>query len=275
MNKIILSLEQVNELVRENRYKVDEKRKFISRCIDGRYENEKDLPALAFPGADLGELIMILSAGNFYGFEVDFEKARESLINVIGGEENYRIHTDSHADPKVPAGGCGHWKQINLDSKGYDLNPDQIELIKKEAFDYVKKFGTDEKKYITLQGEHLEGAVLLIKGKWGVYPQLQLETDYGKRLVQVFIYHQSLVDERHRALAKELIKNKAVIFRLDPGLRRDDKESEDENWLYNALSDISENHLMETSKRLAKGLPIYQVIFEDDGGFDIKEQGTV
>ncbi len=256
MNKIILSLEQVNELVRENRYKINPKTKFISRCIDGRYANDENLPSLAFPGADLGELALIMATGNSYGFDVDLDKALKSLIGVIGGDENFRLHTDSHADQNVPAGGCGHWKQINLDSKAYSLGGKEIDLIKKNL-----NIG----KSIVLEGDHIEGAVLMVKGGWGVYPQAHLETNQGKRLVEVFVYHQSLVDERHRVLAKELIKNKAVKF----------YNGEDEDWLYNAFCEMSENHLMETARRLAKGLPIYEVIFEEDGDFKINNIGSV
>ncbi len=256
MNKIILTLDNVGELVRENRYKVVPEKKFLSRCIDGRYSNSEDLPALAFPGADVGELALIFATANSYGFDVDKEKTLKSLVEVFGGKENFRLHTDLHADPKVKAGGCGHWKQINLDMKAYSLESKDIDFIN-------KNLGIG--KQVVLEGEHMEGAVLMINGNWGVYPQARLETDQGKRLAEVFIYHQSLVDERHRALAKLLIKNKTVVFR----------NGEDEEWLYNAFSDVSEIHLMETARRLAKGLPIYKVTFKESGDFSIAQEGNV
>ncbi|MBI5127185.1 hypothetical protein HZA76_01890 [Candidatus Roizmanbacteria bacterium] len=252
MNKVILSLELVGHLVRENRYRVDPKTKFLSRCIDGRYPNETNLPALAFPGADLGELALIMATGNSYGFDVDLGKALKSLVGLIGGVSNFRLHTDGHADPKLLAGGCGHWKQINLDPKAYSLSEKEIDSIK-------KNLNIDQP--IVLEGEHIEGAVLMVKGDWGVLPQAHLETDQGKKMVEVFIYHQSLVDERHRVLSKALIKNKAVKF----------YNGEDEDWLYEALSDMSENHLMETAKRLASDLPIYSVIFNEDGNFKLEK----
>lgn len=256
MNKFILNLETVHDLVQENRYKVDDKNKFISRCIDGRYPNTEGLPALAFPGADVGELALILATANSYGFDIDPKKVIATLIKVIGGAQNFQKHTDSHADPKVVAGGCGHWKQINLDPKAFSLGDKNLEFIKKNI-----NIG----KSVTLQGDHLEGAVLIIRGDWGVYPQFQLEEDPGKRLVEVFVYQQSLVDQRHKKLAQELIKNKAIKF----------YNGEDEEWLYNALSDVSEIHLMETAGRLAKGLPIYEVKFDDEGGFKINQQDVV
>lgn len=256
MNKIILTQDNIREIVADNKYKVEEKTKYISRCIDGRYENSKDLPVLAFPGADVGELALILATANSYGFEINVEKTFKSLVKVVGGENNFRLHTDSHGDKNIRASGCGHWKQINLDPKAYNLNEDQIKLIQDKL-----TIGQS----VTLNGEHLEGAVLIVKGDYGILPQLSLYTDQGKKQVQVFVYHQTLVDERHRLLAKELIKNKAVIF----------KNGEDEDWLYNALSDTAENHLMETAKRLAKGLPIYSVVFKEDGSFKIEQQGIV
>lgn len=260
MNKIILNLNNIHELVFKNKYQVNEKTKFLSRCIDGRYDNSQDLPALGFPGADVGELALIFATANSYGFELNKEKILDSFLEVIGGEENFRLHTDSHADEKILAGGCGHWKQIKLDSKAYNLEKDQIDFIEKNIATFVRP-----PQNCILKGDHLEGAVLLISGNYGILPQFDIKTDQGLKHVQVFVYHQTLVDERHRLLAQELIKNKAVIF----------KNGENEEWLYNALSDVSENHLMETAKRLAKGLPIYSVVFEKDGSFKIEEQGVV
>lgn len=256
MNKIILTLENIQDIVSQNKYKIDDKTKFLSRCIDGRYQNENNLPALAFPGADVGELALVFATANSYGFEVKKEKVLKSFLKVVDGEKNFRLHTDSHADPKLPAGGCGHFKQMGLDPKAYNLDISEIEFIKKNL-----NIGES----VTLQGDHMEGAVLMVKGSYGVLPQFDMETDHGKNRAQVFVYHQSLVDERHRTYAKELIKNKAVVF----------KDSEDEEWLYNAFSDVAENHLMETAKRLARGLPIYSVVFEENGSFKVEEQGIV
>lgn len=269
MQKIILTKEQIYELVSKNRYPVDNKTKFSSRCIDGRYPNklksqisklkEINLPALAFPGADVGELALLYATANVYGFEIDGEKALKSLVEIIGGEKNFGLHTDHHADPKKVALGCGHWKQINLDPDAYKLKKDQIDFIQKKLQALKKKKVLE----IILEGEHLEGAVLIVQGHWGVLPRHRLQFDVGVNAVQVFVYHQSLVDVRHRILAEKLIEKKAT--KLFNGC--------DEEYLYQVLSEMAENHLMETAKRLAKGLPIYAVKFEDDGGFDISEMG--
>lgn len=270
MNKIILTKEQIFELVSRNRYRVDENTKWLSRCIDGRYENKVEsqklkvksyLRALAFPGADVGELALLLATGNTYGFEIDLGKALKALITVIGGKKNFGMHSDDHSDQKKAGSGCGHWKQINLNPFAYKIEKEQITAIQRQL-DQLKKSGFNED---ILEGKHLEGAVLLISGNWGVLPKYRLQFEGGANEVQVFIFHQTLVDERHRLWAKQMIVEKAVKLYNDC----------DENYLYQILSETAENHLMETVNRLAKGLPIYEIKFDEDGSFDIKEIGKV
>jgi len=261
MNKIILTKQHVFQFVGESKYKVSSTLKFNSRCIDGRYTNSENLPALAVPGADAGELGIIFATANSYGFEVDMKKVWDSLIELVGGEANLQFHTDSHAESGVALAGCGHIKQILMDSKAYDLTDVQVQFIKNQ-FLRVKNSGVSE---IELYGDHQEGAVLMISGNWGVYPQGVVKTDLGNRNVQVFVYHQTLVDARHRALSKQLIQNKTI--------RLPDKCDEDH--VFHTLSDVCENHLLETSKRLAKGLPIYSVVFKEDGEYKVEEIGEV
>jgi len=267
MNKIILTKQQVYGFVEESKYKVNPKSKFQSRCIDGRYPTSprlrgvSNLPALAIPGADAGELALIFATANSYGFEVDMKKVWDSLIELVGGEVHLQFHTDSHAESGVALAGCGHIKQINIDSKAYDLTDEQVQFIK-DQFLRVKKSGVFE---IELHGDHQEGAVLMISGNWGVFPQGSVKTDLGNRNVQVFVYHQSLVDDRHRALTKQLMKNKAIQL----------PDKCDEEHLFHALCEVGENHLLETSKRLAKGLPIFSVVFAENGEYKVEEIGEV
>lgn len=261
MDKRILNLEEVQQLVAENRYKVTTDHKFTSRCIDGRYHNKKDLAPVGIPGADAGDLALIMATGNSYGFEVDLDKAYKTLAEMVGGEKNLQFHTDLHAKQETVLGGCGHFKQMTINPKAYHLEKDQVEFVKKK-FGQAKKKGAEE---IVLHGEHMEEAVLLLSGPYSVYPRFNLDTDEGNAEVEVFIYHQGLSHERYKILAEKLIKNKAV--KLYNGL--------DHEYLYQALSETAENHLMETAKRLAKGLPIYQVKFKDDGEFEVKEMGYI
>jgi len=261
MNRTILDKAQLSEFILKSKYQVNPEKKFISRCIDGRYKNNEILPALAIPGADAGELALIFATSNSYGFEINVKKVWKTLVEVVGGEKNLQFHTDSHADRKVVLGGCGHMKQIKIDNRAYDLTDDQLSMIN-DQFSKIKKSGVIETE---LYGDHQEVAVVLIRGNWGVYPQATIKTQIGEQDSQIFTYHQTLIDERHKILAKKLIDNKAII--LPNGC--------DEEYLYEALSETSENHLMETVKRLAMGLPIYQVIFQEEGNFKIIDLGKV
>jgi len=261
VDKIILTKEEIQDLVFQNHYPVEERQRFLSRCIDGRYKLSKMLPPLAFPGADLGELALLFATGNCYGFECDGKKTIETLVDVIGGVKNFQLHSDCHSNKKIPGSGCGHYKQINLDPKAYDLEKKQIDFIKKTMME-IKKAGVHE---TILEGEHLEGAMLFVKGDYSIYPGFSVEIGERTTNVQVFVYQTSLVNARHRALAEKLVKNNAV--KLFPG--------NDAEYLYEVLSEMSENHLFETVKRLASGIPIYQVSFTADGNFEIEEMGEV
>ncbi|MDO8610766.1 MAG: hypothetical protein Q7R95_09550 [bacterium] len=88
MNKLILSKTQAQEFVLENKYPVAKEIRLLSRCIDCRYVNDENLPALAFPGADVGELALLFATANDFGLEMDIKKAIATFIEVIGGVKN-------------------------------------------------------------------------------------------------------------------------------------------------------------------------------------------
>ncbi len=184
-----------------------------------------------------------------------------TVAEVAGEVKNFQFHTDQHADKNILAGGCGHWKQINLDPEAFDLKKEQIKEIGAVLADF-KKQGA---KQTVLTGEHREGAVVQVKGNYSVYPRSMLKTEEGSVETEIFIYHASLVDERHRLMAKKLLDNNAV--KLFPGC--------DAEYLYQVLSDEGEKHLFEILKRLATGLPIYSVEFDEDGGFTFQEMGKM
>ncbi len=261
MEKFVLTKEQVQELVWENRYPVTGKNKFLSRCIDGRYQNSKELAPLAIPGADAGELALIFATANSFGLTVDKQKALDTLTEVVGGAKNFQFHSDRHGDKNIPAAGCGHIKQMNLEPQAYFMEKEQLVFIT-ESLKKLKQQGAAE---TILEGDHGEGAVLQIEGNYSVSPRFTIETGQGKLATEVFVYQASLVDQRHKELAKKLLANGAVnLF-----------SGADGEYLHEALEETAENHLLVTAKRLAEGLPIYLVKFKDDGSFKIEEMGRI
>lgn len=260
MKTLILSKEQIQQLVSDNKYEIDPKIRLLSRCIDGRYQDDIQLSPLALPGADAGEMAIILATANSFGFEIDEEKAFDVLTEVVGGIRNLHFHTDNNNE-NDPLGGCGYFKQINSDLKTFNIEEGQINFIHGK----INSAALQGAKNDILEGEHLCGAILQIKGNWNIYPCYVLQTVEGTRRVGFFEFHQTLVDFRHRILAKKLIENNVVKLYKDC----------DDEYLFQAITETTENHFYETVRRLAPNLPIYSIVFKDDGRYDIEELGRV
>lgn len=261
MQKEILQKDQIHDFIAENTYRVKDKDRFLARDIDGRYKNIDDLSPLAIPGADIGQIAIVVSAGNTFGFEVNIKKVFEGLINIVDGVKNFHIDSDCEENSKKNMLSCGHWTQIKLDPTAYHLTLEQVIEIE-DLIGEARKKGAQE---VILKGEHMEGAVIQARGNYSIKTRYLLETARGTKEVGAFVYHDSLVKERHKKLAQELILNKAV--KLYNGL--------DADYLYDVLTDMTEDHLFETVKRLAGGLPVYNITFKDDETFDVEEMGRV
>jgi len=278
MQKRKLTIEEVEELVRENRYPVNEKHWFLSRCIDGRYERKvqsskfkvQSLEPLAKPGADIGDLMIVFVANREYDLRIKPEKIFEALLKTVGSWKNLRFQTDEHSKLKVKSEklkvdyseflGCGHFKQATEDPSAYGLVEEEIKAINGFLTKAIKK----EAKCEILQGEHLEGAVVMVKGEdWSIAPKLMANNltikQFSNETIEVFIYQKTLDNKRRRILAKNLLPYVKTSFSVD------------EEYLYQILSQVSDNQLLETVNRLAKDLPAYEVEFEEGGEFEIKQ----
>lgn len=125
-------------------------------------------------------------------------------------------------------------------------------------------FGSVDRPVIKEQ-EQRYGAVLQVYGNCSLPSSVLVESDSGKEHVEMYVFHSSLFNKQNRYLAKELMKNDAV--KLFPGC--------DEEYLYEVLSETTDEHFFETVKRLAAGIPIYEVTFKENGEFTIEEMGKV
>ena len=248
MQNVLLRKEQIAELITENKYEIDQKSKFRSRCIDGRYSQQENLPALAIPGGDYGQLAIILSTARTYGFDVDLGKAITALQEIVGGVNNIEICSDSICIQQILA----HPEIYNISKEDFD---DITSLLEKAQVAGAQKQ--------TLQGEHREGAILLLEGDYGVYPQCSMHTDIGVMTVQVYVYHQSLAKERNREIAEKLIELNAIQL----------SDSVDVNYLYVAFSETMEDLLFETLKNVAKATPIFRINFKNNGSYIMDDLG--
>jgi hypothetical protein len=245
MNRYILSINDVTELVRTNIYLPEEDIKLQSRCMDGRYKEIKDLPALALPAGDIGDIATLYIAATSYGFEVDYEKAFLTFQEVIGGFEHLtRVNANILNTPEKTAQ-IDEIEKIVTDYASFSLTESAVSELKKQYI-YIKD---KQKNNVEITLDHKEGAIIMINGEYGVYPQCELFTENGRINTQVYVYHQTYANRRHQQLAKKLIETKSVV--LYPGC--------DEEMLYDALIDTSENVFFEMTKLIAPELPLYSV----------------
>lgn len=244
---VILDKHEISQLIFENKYSIDPSRKYISRCINGRYEEGVGLPALTLPGGDVGQLAIFYAAANTFGYAIDHAKALRVLLEVIGGVTNFSL--------------CGHYRELEKHPELYNITEEDKKILDSQ----IATLSADGSKETVLHGAHSEGAMIIVRGSYGIYPRYEIENGRGRTLIEIFTFHQSLVDERHRLLSKKLIEFGAVTL----------PEGCDEEYLYDALSETVETLLFETAKRLARGLPIYNVDFTEDGAFEVKDMGVV
>lgn len=109
------------------------------------------------------------------------------------------------------------------------------------------------------------GAIIQIKGNYTIPDFVVIQTEIGVAKIDLYIYHYSHTNNSNRLMAKKVMENKAVEFVFDG----------DEEYLYEALSDTSDQQYYEKIKTLAPGLPIYSVVFKEDGRYDVEEIGKV
>lgn len=251
MNKTLLTQEELSMMVFDTKYKVEGEAQYISRCIDGRYEPSDNLPALAYPGADAGELALILATAHSYGFPFHEEVIYDSLVETVGGEKNLHFHFED----------CDPIRQLSLTPQDFSLEAKDVEFIRSKITEAVKKVA----RQVVLQGEHEEGAVIYVKGIYGIQPRYLLKTEHGESKIAIFTYHTTLVNERHKLLAQKLVEKEALT--LPTGCNHE--------YLYQALSEMADTHTLEILKRISKDLPIFQVTIEPDSTFKINDLGKV
>jgi len=155
----------------------------------------------------------------------------------------------------------------NLDELSLIINTGEVfglEVDKEKAKKIIDETFNKQNKPSQLSNRY-NGAILQIKGQYTVNSLFSLRTE--ARLIKgvMFIFQETLINRQHRILAKKLIGEKAV--KLFPGC--------DEEYLYEILTEVTESHLFETLKKLASGLPIFQVSFDSDGSFTLEEMGNI
>lgn len=246
---------EIRDFITENNYPVGNR--VMSRCIDGRYPSDESLPALAIPGADIGQMVMLFATANRMGQKLNIDLAFKALIEVVGGVENIRIHTDDsdHSDQTKIADGCGYFKYISENPEKFGVKGELIKALKIKFEELLNKGAKQE----VLSGKHEEQAALIIRGDMGIKPD-------GK----FFVFHETLVDERSKKLVDRLFELKAIEgLNYENGLIEKNKQH-----FMSTLREVTQMHLSLTGEKLAKGKPIFEVDFSQGSEFTPQQKGS-
>jgi hypothetical protein len=240
MQKIKVTSDELHDAILETRRVVSSSFASVSRSSEGKYQDTDDLPPLLLPGGDIGDLGIILAASNTYGFKVNNDKVWE-LIQTY--QNDFVKHDLKNTYP--------HVKELVGNPAAFQLSEDSVKHITSLLPKGNEEFTTD----------HINGAVILIKGMYALPSQLSINSDFGKKRISPFAFHYTLVNQRHRVIAHDLIEKN--IVELFPG--------QDEEYLYEVISDMTDIHLFESIGRTAPNLPIYKVEFDKDSNFIIED----
>jgi len=271
-------------------------------CIDGRDERG----VVGTLGGDAGEFLLSLAAleratGTLLD-EVTVSRALEAHTDAFG---RFYMHTDAGAferlvaalrgDPRLAANvddleldedlvdllrhpepglwesllehlvepdhiGCGHLRLMLQHSDEYGIRRDLV-VFYTRAFFRQWWDGTPELSLTILPGEHEEAAVLNIRLDeeiWGVTPIPLVSPTYRGR--QMFVNHADVTS---------YLRDLVVRFHSE-GLGGVNVPADSEWDLREALRDLGVQQLTTTLGYLAKGLPIYDVVFARDGSFTVR-----
>lgn len=141
-------------------------------------------------------------------------------------------------------------------SYGFEVDKEETAKIINEVTGRLKTFNQDD---------NFDGAIVQIIGNYSIQSTFSIESAEGNRGGKLFIYHQTAINKTYRKLSEKLIQNEAV--KLFPGC--------DKEYLYEVLSDVTESHFYEISKKRASELPMYLVEFDENGGFNITDMGKM
>ncbi len=279
-------------------------------CVDGR----EDRTVIGTPGGDVGEFLLALAAvERVTGRPVAPERLPELMLAYLDVFGHFYIHSDSHAseallrsmrgDPALapllppadasrlewqrfmqeppPAArpliarhltipgnlGCGHLRLILQHPERYSVRRELSESVVRLCF--AKRWsGVIELDVVVLEGGHQEGAVVNVRLESGVFPYSKvplISPACGLGGVQIFVNHPQVAHFLREQIAR-FFTTQAHLAPL---------EEEDLPRLLAEIDRLAEIHLAATLSELARGLPIFDVVFRDTRDFEVVEVGAV
>lgn len=245
-----MNLDEAQTFVEMNSKLLDGTNKY-SRCIDGRYENAGDLAMIAKPGADVGDVMVLFGALNFLKISLPNEAVLAVVVEAVGGPQHFNFDTDDQTEPTDFAAGCDHFAQARYNPEAYGLTAEQISFISTQLAGLVQQGARQE----VLHGNYAEQAVIVVDSEsHSISPLLHL----GDNVRAAFVYQKTLHTQHLDVLAKKLQEALAV-----------NGQAIEQDALRTAIYDASAKQLGATLKLLAKNLPVFTALIDEQGEVSI------
>lgn len=276
-------------------------------CVDGR----DDSSVVGTPGGDAGELVVGVAAlERVLGRRLSRGKLTELLRRRLDTFGRFYMHTDIHAgneiikamradsrltaaigstyeplewrswlsEPPVEARpvvlehlcqpghvGCGHLRLMMQHPEQYEVR-DTLVLDLLRTFFSIRWAGASELESVVLPGGHQEGAVVNVRveGTLHAYSWIPLlSPSYAG--MQMFVNHPQVSDYMRAQLAGFLAEQRDLW----------DGDEVDEPALLEEIRGLAGRQLSATLGHLAKGLPIYDLLFDRAGQARVEAVGVV
>jgi rhodanese-related sulfurtransferase len=276
-------------------------------CVDGRDETG----VIGTPGGDSGEFLLALTAlERVTGDKLSALQIRTLFARRLGTFGRFYLHGDVHsanalikairADKRFSSAigdtfeplewrrffnappahireplmeymvdaahiGCGHMRLAMQLSDTYGARPALVKEILR-SFYRARWDGSLDTEYTVLPGGHEEGAVVNVRVDEALrsFTQVPLISPTAGG-TQMFVNHPQVSENLRRDLAHFLVRQGDAV----------DVEEKHFEALVTEMGTLAGLQLTATLERLAKGLPIYDVVFGKNGSFHVEAQGTV
>ncbi len=250
-----MNLAEAERFVKETLYRIDPDAQLECRCVDGRpFERGEKLSDVARAGGDAGyamaacAALKLLEEERMVSIPNDMSRVQavlDAAVKLAGGARYFHFHTDTHADPSVAGGGCGHMREAEKEPKAYGLSPDDMPTLRKSLASLLAG-GT---KQDVLHGDHNERAVFVIETpRFGMMPN-------APDRKSSFIYQKSLDKEKLAAFA-DILFDDLNLGHVNFISREKFREE---------IAAASDRQLGATLERLANGLPVFKVKENEKG----------
>ena len=275
-------------------------------CIDGRDRRG----VVGAPGGDGGEFLLTLAAiEQVTGRKLDEDAVAAGLLSRLDDFGQFYMHTDVHAfaklidrlqiDPQVQAAasgvvspgdwfeflhhppaslrdtlldyltdpshiGCGHIRLMLVHSDEYGIRSELVRYFLRAAIRMWWE-GSPEIALTVLPGAHQEGAVVnvrLAEDIWSLSRIPLISPEFGAQ--QIFVNHPDVASLLRQGTVQWCVRRSGPL-----GVERTL-----ENKLRTTIDELAARQLGATVGYLAKDLPIFQVVFSEDGEFHVEEKSA-